>query len=336
MVYVAGQPTIEEVARRAGVSRGTASRVINGAPHVSSGARERVQQAINELRYVPNRAARSLVTQRHETVALAISGTDTQHFAEHPFFSEVVVGVGAALAEADLELLLVLGATAHNVDQLRRRLSSHRVDGVMLLSLHGDDPLYAVVERSDVPSVVGGKPLGIEPAHYVDADNRGGARQAVEYLIHSGRKRIATITGPLDMDVGVARYEGYRDAMRSAGLLPDRIAHGDFGQESAARATTELLDRYPDLDAIFAASDSMATVVLNVLRDHGRRVPDDVAVIGFDDRPLGQHTSPPLTTVQQPIRSLGFEMARMLIALIKGDSVSSLVLPTKLVIRESA
>jgi DNA-binding LacI/PurR family transcriptional regulator len=333
---MAGQPTIEEVARKAGVSRGTASRVINGAPHVSPTARERVLRAIDDLRFVPNRAARSLVTQKHETVALAISGTDTQHFAEHPFFSEVVIGIGAALAEADLELLLVLGATARNVEQLRRRLSSHRVDGVMLLSLHGNDPLYAVVDESDVPSVVGGKPLGIEPEYYVDADNRGGARQAVEYLVHSGRTRIATITGPLDMDVGVARYDGFRDAMTAAGLPANRVAHGDFGQESAVRAMTGLLSEFPDLDAVFAASDSMASVILNVLRDHGRRVPEDVAVIGFDDRPLGQHTSPPLTTVQQPIRSLGFEMARMLIALIKGDSVSSQILATKLVIRKSA
>lgn len=331
-----GQPTIEEVARRAGVSRGTASRVINGAPHVSSKARASVLKAIEELRFVPNRAARSLVTQRHETVALAISGTDTQHFAEHPFFSEVVIGIGAALAEADLELLLVLGATTRNVDQLRRRLSSHRVDGVMLLSLHGNDPLYAVVEAADVPTVVGGKPLGIEPEHYVDSDNRGGARQAVEHLVHSGRKRIATITGPLDMDVGVARYDGFRDALSAAGRPADQVAHGDFSPESAVRAMSELLGKYPDLDAVFAASDSMASVVLNILRDHGRRVPDDVAVVGFDDRPLGQHTSPPLTTVHQPIRSLGYEMARMLIALIKGDPVSSLILPTKLVIRESA
>lgn len=333
---MAGQPTIDEVARRAGVSRGTASRVINDAPHVSAVAREKVLRAIDELRFVPNRAARALVTQKHETVALAVSGTDTRHFAEHPFFSEVVVGIGAALAEADLELLLVLGATARNVDQQERRLSSHRVDGVMLLSLHGDDPLYAVVERSDVPSVVGGKPLAIEPKHYVDADNRGGARQAVEHLIHSGRTRIATITGPLDMDVGVARYAGYKDAMAAAELPANRVAHGDFGPDSAIRAMTRLLDEFPDLDAVFAASDSMASVVLNVLRDHGRRVPDDVAVIGFDDRPLGQHTSPPLTTVHQPIRTLGFEMARMLVALITGDQVSSIILPTRLVIRESA
>ena len=293
-------------------------------------------RAVDELRYVPNLAARSLVTQRHETVALAISGTDSQHFAEHPFFSEVMVGIGAALAEADLELLLVLGSTARNVDQLRRRLSSHRVDGVMLLSLHGDDPLYALVERADIPSVIGGKPLGIEPEHYVDADNRGGARQAIEYLVHSGRKRIATITGPLDMDVGVARYDGFRDALNTAGLPANRVAHGDFSPESAARAMTELLEKYPNLDAVFAAADSMASVALNVLRESGRRVPDDVAVIGFNDRPLAQHTSPPLTTVYQPIRSLGYEMARMLVALTKGEPVSSLILPTKLVIRDSA
>jgi DNA-binding LacI/PurR family transcriptional regulator len=328
------QPTIEQVARLAGVSRGTASRVINGAAHVSPAAQEKVRKAVEELRYVPNRAARSLVTQRHDAVALAISDVDPRFFAGHPFFSEVLVGIDAVLADADLELMLVLGAKQR--DRLRRQLSSRRVDGVMLLSLHDNDPLYAVAQQSDVPVVFGGKPLGIEPAHYVDADNRGGARRAVEHLVETGRRRIATITGPLDMDVGAARYNGFRDALGSAGLQAHRVAHADFTPAAAVRAMAELLDQYPDLDGVFAAADSMAAAALDVLHKRGHRVPEDVAVVGFDDRPLAQQTKPALTTIHQPVQALGSEMAKMLVARINGRPTSSLILPTRLVVRDSS
>ncbi|WP_222854315.1 LacI family DNA-binding transcriptional regulator [Fodinicola acaciae] len=331
-----GRPTIEEVALRAGVSRGTASRVINGAAHVSADAREKVLRAVDELRYVPSRAARSLVTQRNDTVALAISNVDPRLFSDHPFFSEVILGIDEVLAEADLELTLVLGTSQAARDRLSRRLSSRRVDGVMLLSLHGNDPLYSLVEHADIPIVFGGKPLGIEPDHYVDADNRGGARQAVAHLVRTGRRRIATITGPQDMDAAVARFNGFRDALGEARLEDHRVAYGDFSEASASAAMAELLERFPDLDAVFAAADAMAAAAMRVLAANGRRVPEDVAVVGFDDRPAALHLSPPLTTVHQPIRALGTEMARMLVALVNGRPATSLILPTRLVVRGSA
>ncbi|MFI7130745.1 LacI family DNA-binding transcriptional regulator [Nonomuraea sp. NPDC050153] len=329
------QPTLDEVARRAGVSRGTVSRVINNAPHVSRAARQAVERAIKDLGYVPNVAARSLATQRSGAVVLAVSSDDQALFT-NPFFAEVIVGVNAALEETDLELLLILAASERGRNRLARVLLSRRADGVMLLALRENDPLAKVAAEGGVPVVHGGRSLGGSHHWYVDADNRDGARQAAEYLISTGRTRIATITGPLDMHVGVSRYLGFREALALAGLGDERVAHGDFTEASGAAAMARLLTRHPDLDAVLIASDEMAVGALGVLKEHGRAVPGEIAVVGFDDVVTARHTHPTLTTVRQPIKALGREMIRMLLALIRGEQPTPLILPTELVIRESA
>jgi DNA-binding LacI/PurR family transcriptional regulator len=206
----------------------------------------------------------------------------------------------------------------------------------MLIALRGDDPLVGIVERSGVPTVYGGRPLHGEPTWYVDADNWGGARKATDYLIGLGRTRIAAITGLPDTEVSQARYRGYHDATATAGLTPHAVEAGDFTVAGGAAAMTVLLDTHADLDAVFVANDNMAAGALRVLRERGRRVPDDVAVVGFDDLEIATRTDPPLTTVHQPVRALGAEMARMLTALLSGREPSPLILPTRLVIRESA
>ncbi|MGV9374194.1 LacI family DNA-binding transcriptional regulator [Nonomuraea sp. NPDC003707] len=329
------QPTLDEVARRAGVSRGTVSRVINNAPHVSRAARQAVERAIKDLGYVPNVAARSLATQRSGAVVLAVSSDDQALFT-NPFFAEVIVGVNAVLEETDLELLLILAASERGRNRLARVLQSRRADGVMLLALRENDPLAKVAAQGGVPVVYGGRSLGGSNDWYVDADNRDGARQAAEYLISTGRTRIATITGSLDMHVGVSRYLGFRDALALAGLGDERVAHGDFTEASGAAAMAHLLKEHPDLDAVLIASDEMAAGALGVLKEHGRAVPDEIAVVGFDDVVTARHTHPALTTVRQPIKALGREMTRMLLALIRGEEPTPLILPTELVIRESA
>lgn len=329
------QPTLDDVAVRAGVSVGTVSRVINNAKHVSSKSRLAVERAIAELGYVPNVAARSLATQRSGSVVLAISSDDPALFA-NLFFAEVIAGVNAVMEESDLDLTLVLAASDRGRDRLTRILQSRGAAGVMLLALREHDPLSKVAEEGGVPVVHGGRSLDRSPQWYVDADNRGGARQAVEYLISTGRRRIATVTGPLDMHVGVSRYLGFREAVALAGLTDERVAHGDFSEASGAAAMAQLLDEHPDLDAVFVASDVMAVGALTVLKQRGKVVPDDVAVVGFNDILTAQHTQPALTTVRQPIEALGREMTRMLLALIRGERPTSLILPTELVIRDSA
>jgi len=334
-----GQPTLEQVAARAGVGRGTVSRVINGSPHVTDRTREAVLRAIDELGYVPNRAARALVTQRTDTVALLISESEERIFGE-PFFAGIVRGISTAITASSRQLVLAMAQSTDGHTRLEHYLTGQHVDGVLLLSLHGDDPLPDHLLARGLPVVLGGRPAGWSGGRYVDVDNRAGARSATEHLLSRGRRRIATIAGPRDMSAGLERLEGYRQALAAAGHDPATaaVADGDFSEPSGVRAMRELLDKVPDLDAVFAASDPMAVGALTVLRERGRRVPGDVAVVGFDDSPVSQHTDPPLTSVHQPAERMGQEMATLLLAQMEGRAGpdDSVILPTELVIRQSS
>jgi DNA-binding LacI/PurR family transcriptional regulator len=328
-------PTLEEVAQRAGVSRSVASRAMNNARNVSPAKREAVARAADELGYVPNATARALATSTGGSVVLAVSNDDPTLFGD-PFFAQVLVGVAAALDRTELDLTLMLASSERGQARLERLLRSRRSDGVMLMALRGDDPLNRLAAATELPVVLGGRPLHGEARWYVDVDNRGGARLATEHLLSSGCRRIATITGPLDLEASVARYQGFADAMAVGRLGADRVEHADFSYEGGARAMERLLAAHPDVDGVFAASDNMAAGALRALKAAGRRVPDDVAVVGFDDLEIARHTEPALTTISQPIRGLGQEMATMLVRLIDGESPTPVILPTRLVVRGSA
>jgi DNA-binding LacI/PurR family transcriptional regulator len=330
------RPTLEAVAARAGVGRGTVSRVVNGSPKVSPEARAAVERAIDELGYVPNRAARTLVTRRTDTVALFVSESEARVFGE-PYFAGIIRGISAGLAGTGMQLLLAIAQSEDDHRRFERYLTGQHVDGVLLISLHGGDPLPRHLEDSGVPTVLGGAPVGVEPVSCVDADNHGGARLAVEHLIGLGRRRVATIAGPQDMRVGVDRLGGYRDVLSAAGL-PELVVTGDFSEESGERGMRELLARSPGLDAVFAASDPMAVGAMRVLKEHGRRIPDDVALVGFDDSASARHTDPPLTTVHQPLEAMGREMSRLLVARIRGEPIENymVILDTHLVTRASS
>ena len=323
------------------MGRGTVSRVVNGSPQVSDEARQAVQKAIDELGYVPNRAARALVTQRTDSVALVVSESGERVFGE-PFFAGIVRGISTVLAETQLQLWLAMAQSPAERQRVEHHLTSQHVDGVMLLSLHDADPLPALLERRGLPIVLGGRPARMLHADtfvaYVDADNVGGARSAVTYLLELPRRRVAVIAGPQDMAVGVSRLEGYRSAFETAGLPVDErlIGYGDFSEASGEAATREILTRCPDVDAVFAASDLMAVGAMRALRDLGRRVPDDVAVVGFEDSAIARQTDPPLTTVHQPVEAMGREMAKLLLARIGGAEASAVVVETHLVRRASA
>jgi DNA-binding LacI/PurR family transcriptional regulator len=339
-----GRPTLEEVAVAAGVGRGTVSRVINGSPQVSVAAKEAVERAIAELGYVPNPAARALVTQRTDSVALVISESEGRLFGE-PFFAGIIRGISAMLAETPLQLWLALATSPAERVRVNQHLTPQHVDGVLLLSLHADDPLPAMLAERDLPVVLGGRfarmldAPGEDGVSFVDVDNSGGARQATSHLVNAGRRRIATITGPLDMGVGIARLAGYREALTASGLdvVDDLIGYGDFSEASGTAAMRSLLAADPDIDAVFAASDPMALGALRVLRDAGRRVPADVAVVGFDDSVLASQTLPTLTSVHQPVEEMGRAMARLLYEKINGVEPSQpyIILGTHLVKRDS-
>jgi DNA-binding LacI/PurR family transcriptional regulator len=332
-----GRPTLEQVAVEANVSRGTASRVVNGSLEVSPWALKAVQDAIRKLGYVPNHAARSLVTQRSDTVLLVVSESEDRVFGE-PFFASLVRGLSAELSNTPLQLNLMMANTARQHGQVEQQVRNGHVDGVLLISLHGDDPLPRNLMAAGAPVALIGRPMSEGAVPYVDADNEAGARSATEYLYKQGRRRIATITGPQDMAVGVDRLAGYRSALRGKRGVTRLIAQGDFGQASGEAATRELLARDPAVDAIFAASDLMAAGTLRALRAAGRRVPDDVAVIGFDDSDVARNTDPALTSVRQPTQQMGRELAKLLITQLRdsGTKLSPVILPTELICRESA
>jgi DNA-binding LacI/PurR family transcriptional regulator len=332
------RPTLDQVAARAGVGRGTVSRVINGSPQVSDRARQAVEAAVAELGYVPNLAARALVTRRTDTVALVVSESEDRLFTE-PFFAGVVRGIGAGVAAAGRQLVLALSDAAHDERPLERYLTPQHVDGVLLLSLHGDDPLPQHLAEHGLPVVLGGRPAGRWRGPYVDVDNVGGARAGVTHLLERGRRRIATITGPQDMVAGQDRLAGYRRALADARVPEDAdlVVAGDFSEASGLTAMRSLLERRPDVDAVFAANDPMAAGALRAIREAGRSVPAEVAVLGFDDSPLARVTEPALSTVRQPVEEMGRRMAELLVRLISGGEVEGpLVLPTELVVRASS
>jgi DNA-binding LacI/PurR family transcriptional regulator len=331
------RPRLADVAQQAGVSPATASRVLTGSARVRPETRREVEEAIARLGYVRNRAPRSSASRRTGSIAFVVCEDNSRVFSE-PFFPLMLRSISTELSSRGVQLVLLMAHSPRDYQIASRYLRSGHVDGAVLVSMHGRRPFD--LHSLGVPVVLAGRPVGNdEEFSYVDADNVGGAKLAVQYLLKSGRTNVATVAGPPDMSPGVDRLRGYRMAMADAGMTdPGLIVFGDFGRASAEHGVYRLLDRRPNIDALFVASDLMAAGALRALRRAGRRVPDDVAVIGFEDSPLARHTDPKLTTVRQPIEAMGEKLATELLALIArgGQDPSHVVLETKLVIRESA
>ncbi|GAA4019367.1 LacI family transcriptional regulator [Streptomyces sp. NBC_01352] len=340
-----GRPTLEEVAARAGVGRGTVSRVINGSPRVSDATRAAVEAAVAELGYVPNTAARALAANRTDAIALVVPEPETRFFAE-PYFSDMLKGVGAELADTQMQLLLIFAGNDRERARLAQYLAAHRVDGVLLVSVHADDPLPDLLSQLEIPAVISGPRSAAETLPSVDSDNYGGARSAVEHLLARGCRAVAHITGRLDVYGAQRRVDGYRDALLDAGHELDEqlVQPGDFTEEGGRRAMTELLARRPDLDAVFAGSDVMAAGARQVLREEGRRIPDEIALVGYDDSAIARHMDPPLTSVRQPIEEMGRRMIDLLLteiadrrpAVTRELERRQVVLATELVARRSS
>lgn len=331
-------PTIHDVAREAGVSRGTVSRVLNGGHYVSPSSQEAVNAAIRKTGYVVNRHARSLITGRSDSVGFLLTEPQ-ERFFEDPNFNVLLRGCTQALAAHDIPLLLMLAGTPDERRRIMRYITAGHVDGVLLVSSHSGDPVTDELREAGVPLVACGKPIGqASKVSYVAADDRDGARDMVRHLLSLGRRRVGTVTGPLDTPGGVDRLAGYREILAEEGIEADErlIASGDYSRAGGEAAAARLLERAPDLDAVFVASDLMAQGVLTALDRAGRRVPQDVAVGGFDDSPAALTAHPELTTVRQPWDRISAEMVRVLLAQISGEDPAAVILPTELVIRGSA
>ena len=328
-------PTLEMVAALAGVSRATVSRVVNGAPSVDPHLARSVEQAVRTLNYVPNRAARTLASRRTYTVTLLVPESTSKVFAD-PFFATVVEGVARYLNTTDYMLNMVTSSEA-NPEKTRRYLLGGNVDGVLVVSHNSGDHSWAHLNGS-LPLVFAGRPLmGVADSYFVEVDNEEGAFDATTRLIEDGRRHIATIAGPQDMPPGVDRLAGWRSSLRAAGLDDALVETGDFTVTSGAAAMRRLLDRGKPLDGLFAANDQMAAGAYSVIKERGLRIPEDIAVVGFDDDYYATSLSPALTTIHHPIAALGEKMAELLVELIEGRPAERVHrLPTSLVVRESA
>lgn len=339
-------PTLEDVARLAGVSRATVSRVINGKRKVGTDVRTAVLDAVDRTGYVPNRAARSLVTRRTGTVAVIVSGADRSpddgphlpSLLADPFFGRAVGSFVQALRPHDVHPVLMVADDADARDQAVAYLRFGNADGALVVSTRADDPLPERLLATGRPTVLFARPPRPVPVSYVDLANADGARLAAHHLLERGCRTVAIISGPLDVLAARDRLDGFRDAMARHGHAFVPAAEGSFTAESGERAMHELLAAHPTIDGVFASNDLMAQGAMHALAAHGRRVPDDVAVVGFDDSAVSLLTRPLLTTVRQPIEEMATEMARLLLEQIGADEprIVSTIFDPVLVVRGSA
>jgi DNA-binding LacI/PurR family transcriptional regulator len=334
------RPTLEDVAAFAGVSRSTASRALNGDANVSGRSRDAVLAAARDLGYSPNQAARSLVTRRTGAVAVVLSEPEELVLAD-PYRTTVMRSAYRELAAASSQMVLMFCDGRDDVTRTLRFLEGGHVDGALVFAPHRSDPLPRALRLLRIPIVFGGPAGGLSRGvHVIDFDNESGARLAVEHLLDGGRRRIATVAGPQDQTAAVHRLSGWRKTLADAGIDPEGLAEeADFTLDGGREAMRRLLERKPELDGVFVASDLMAAGALRALHAAGRDVPEDVAVVGFDDHPaLATAMNPPLTSVHQEPGAQVRHMVSTLMSLLSGESISPhrQVLPVSMKIRESA
>jgi LacI family transcriptional regulator len=336
-----GAVTLEEIARLAGVSRSTVSRVVNGDHRVSDAARSRVQDVIRRHNYHPNAAARSLASRRTRVLGLLVSKAVRGLFVD-PFYPLLIQGTadGCNAAGYNLAMLMDTSEDGSAVEQLYQRVIRGRhVDGLILACHAVDDPIVAQLERDCIPFVLVGRHPG-SAVSFVDVDSRGAAQEAVAHLLDHGYQRIAMICGAANLIATIDRHAGYVNALQQAAIPPEpsRVVFADFTQRGGYRAMVGLLhDRRRLPDAVFAASDAMALGAIAAILEAGLRVPDDVAVMGFDGLIEGEDSKPPLSTVSQPVADLGREAVRLLLALVEESDTGPMqrFLPTQLTVRRS-
>jgi DNA-binding LacI/PurR family transcriptional regulator len=308
---------------------------LNGG-YVSEVAREAVERAIRAVGYVPNNAARTLVRQRTQAVGFIVHEPHSL-FLEDPNIGGIMLGTNATLSEADYQMVCLVVDSRRDTDRVARYLSGGFVDGVVIVSARREDPITDVVERLALPAAFVGHPPGISAA-WVGVDNRGAARELTNRFRASGRRRIGMIAAALDRDSGSDRLAGFRDAMGEDfdPMLVEEIAL--YSYADGVVGMTRLLERVPDIEGVFAASDAVAAGAIEAIKASGRQVPGDIGVVGFDDSTWARRTVPALSTVHQPAEGLGRAAATAVLAQLAGESFSDSgqLLPTPIVWRESA
>jgi DNA-binding LacI/PurR family transcriptional regulator len=328
--------TLERVAELAGVSRSTVSRVLNDDDHVKASTREKVLEVVAREGYVLNQAARGLASGRAGTIGIVIS-VDLAHLFSDPFFAALLKALYSAARDRELVVsvwLLEDDGDPKTINQITR---GSTLDGAVVAAGRTNDPIVEALSASNKPFVLLGRPANGASMSYVDIDNRAATRDATRHLLRNGRRRIAHLAGPEIAVAAIDRRAGYLDALEEAGIPLDlNLVHEtDFTAADARIGTRRVMEHNPD--AILAANDVMAMSAMSELAARGVRVPEDVAVVGFDDLAAASQADPPLTTVRQSIRLLASEAIRTLNALIEDRSIppQQVVIPTELIVRTS-
>ena len=328
--------TLERVAEIAGVSRSTVSRALHDDPHVKASTRQKILEVVERIGYAPNRAAQGLASGRAGMVGIVIS-VDLDEVFSDPFFAALLRELYGAARDRDLVVSVWLLGERDDRKTVNLITRGTTLDGAIVAAGRVDDPVVASLSTANKPFVLLGRPANGETQSFVDIDNRTAERNATSHLLRLGRRRIATLAGPGFAVAAIDRKAGYLDALARAGIEPDPdlIYEADFSAADAVAGTRQLMKHNPD--AIVAANDVMAMAAMGELAAMGVRVPEDVAVVGFDDLKAASHTTPPLTTVRQSIRLLASEAVRALSDLIEDPSIppQQVVIPTELIVRAS-
>jgi len=328
--------TIDQVAKAAGVSRATVSRVMNGSAKVSAEREKAVKKAITQYNFTPNATARRLAGGRSGLIALLMEESSEEFFL-NPFWGEIVQGFSSVITDAGLHPLLLIRPKTGTEDSLFSTLQAGQMDGIAIFSWHRPLKSFEKMLDPKMAVVFGGDLGGSKKYPYVDVDNAKGGFLATKHLIDLGCKNIVTVTGDLKLQSGRDRLEGYEKAITSAGLVlkDELIVHGDFTQSKAEELIRQLLKKKIKFDGVVAGNDLSAVGVIDVLRHNGISVPGKVKVVGFDDSPVATRNSPAITTIRQPSRELGAQVAESLIAKLNGQEVEDKILDVKLIKRAS-
>ena len=332
--------TSKDVAELAGVSRTTVSFVLNNVPgvQISAETRQRVFKAAKELDYVPDAAARALASRRALIIGLVLTRSP-HHIASDAVITQILEELIEVFRPHGMQLMIDIIQPSDQKEAYLKLVRAKWIDGMLLSGPRMDDEALQALEEDGFPTVLMGQ-LPETGFPWVDIDNRAAANKAVAHLISLNHKRIACITNAsITYSASAARLTGYRNALNRAGIPydPKLVRQGDFDMDSGYRMMVDLLDRQMAFTAAFVASDTVALGAKAALRERGLKIPEDIALVGFDDLPFARYTDPPLTTVRLPIPDLAHQAGEMLIRILNGDEPeqSQLILDTELVIRGS-
>ncbi|ACL70200.1 LacI family DNA-binding transcriptional regulator [Halothermothrix orenii] len=329
--------TMKDIAKAAKVSKSTVSRALSNDPRVNEETRKKVVKIAREMNYRPHQVAQALAKKNTNIIGVVLP-TFPRTVAD-PFFLEFLQGIGEIAVEKGYSLTLP-NLARKEIQNLGQVINKNTVDGVILTEPKIDDPRIKYLKEKEIPFVFLGNPMDKDDVYWVETDNIRGSYLAMEYLIKSGHKKIATVAGSPDLVAGKYRYLGYKKALENYGLTIDKnlVCYADFTEEGAYSAVLKLLEKRNDFTAIFVANDLMAFGVIKALKEKGLSIPEDIAVMGYDGIKLGEFIEPPLSTIKIPSRQMGRVALNLLIKLINGENVKDkhVLLPPELMVRESA